>query len=158
MTKLTPDQVGRRTQWATQFLAAAELVRRDYTVSFTMGNLTPIADLMVGTRDGKQFWVDVKGLSAKADWSVKRKAQHRNLYYILVLLAPEAKPGEERKVDQFFVMTQDEANKELDNWSEKASPAAKNRNWPGFKFAQGLPFKDAWDKLPPAWRGKALGK
>lgn len=54
-----------RTQWATQFLVASELVRRDYTVSFTMGNHTPNADLMVGTPSGKQFWVDVKGRSAK---------------------------------------------------------------------------------------------
>jgi hypothetical protein len=29
-----------RTQWAAQFLAAAELVRRDCVVSFTMGNTT----------------------------------------------------------------------------------------------------------------------
>ena len=41
-----------RTQWATQFLVASELVRRDYTVSFTMGNHTPNADLMVGTPSG----------------------------------------------------------------------------------------------------------
>jgi hypothetical protein len=31
----------RRTQWAAQFLAAAELIRRDYTVCFTTGNQTP---------------------------------------------------------------------------------------------------------------------
>jgi len=28
-----------------------------------MGNHTPVADLMVGHPDGKQFWVDVKGLA-----------------------------------------------------------------------------------------------
>ncbi len=30
-----------RTQWAAQFLAASELVRQYYVVSFTMGNNTP---------------------------------------------------------------------------------------------------------------------
>jgi hypothetical protein len=30
----------QRTQWTAQFLAAAELVRNGYVVSFTMGNNT----------------------------------------------------------------------------------------------------------------------
>jgi hypothetical protein len=45
----------QRTQWAAQFLAASELVRRYYVVSFTMGNNTPDADLMVGTQTGGSF-------------------------------------------------------------------------------------------------------
>src|SRR5712691_4568380 len=76
-----------RTQWATQFLVASELVRRDYTVSFTMGNQTPNADLMVGAPSGKQFWIDVKGLYAKNAWLVSPKATFPNLYYVLVYLS-----------------------------------------------------------------------
>jgi hypothetical protein len=49
----------QRTQWAAQFLAASELVRRGHVVSFTMGNHTPTADLMVGVPEsGLQFWVE----------------------------------------------------------------------------------------------------
>jgi len=49
-------------QWAAQFLVAGELARHGYEVSFTMGNNTPVADLMVGhPNTGAQFWVDVKG-------------------------------------------------------------------------------------------------
>ena len=52
----------QKTQWTAQYLAASELARRGYTVSFTMGNQTPVADLMVGNlQSGNQFWVDVKG-------------------------------------------------------------------------------------------------
>ena len=51
-----------QTEWTAAFLAAAELVRGGYVVSFTMGNRTPMADLMVGNpKNGDQFWVDVKG-------------------------------------------------------------------------------------------------
>jgi hypothetical protein len=46
-------------------LPAAELVRRNYSVSFTMGNNTPVADLIVGTLTGNQFWIDVKGFPSK---------------------------------------------------------------------------------------------
>ncbi len=38
MLKLKGAEKGRQTQWATQFLAAAELIRRGYNVSFTQGN------------------------------------------------------------------------------------------------------------------------
>jgi hypothetical protein len=77
---------GRQTQWATQFLAAAELIRRGYTVSFTQGNNTPVADLMVGSPSSKLFWVDVKGLSSKNIWVVSPKDSREELFYVLMLL------------------------------------------------------------------------
>jgi hypothetical protein len=48
------------TQWAAQFFVAGELCKRGYDVSFTMGNRTPIADLMVVSPIKKAtFLVDV---------------------------------------------------------------------------------------------------
>lgn len=137
---------GRRTQWATQFLAAAELVRRNYTVSFTMGNNTPTADLMVGTPTGRQFWIDVKGLSVKTDWLFRPKAIHRNLFYILVHLSQLAAPGKRREPDSFFILTQSEANA-LESAYRAARPANKT-TMPGFKFVEAEPHRDRWDKLP----------
>ena len=93
-----------RTQWAAQFLAAAELVRRDCIVSFTMGNTTPMADLMVGRPNGEQFWVDVKGLSRPNAWLVAPKPALTGLYYILVLV------GRERPSDRFFILSQSDFN------------------------------------------------
>jgi hypothetical protein len=115
---------GGPLQWgqATQFLAAAELVRRNYTVSFTMGNHTPDADLMVGAVAGGQFWVDVKGQSAKGSWLVNSKPPLQNLYYILVLV------GTARRNDRFFVLTQDEANLLILNYEAehpKQSPGCR---------------------------------
>jgi hypothetical protein len=40
-------QRGHQTQWAAQFAVASELCKRGYEVSFTMGNVAPVADLMV---------------------------------------------------------------------------------------------------------------
>ena len=87
----TRSAKSNRTQWTAQFLAASELARRGYTVSFTMGNHTPIADLMVGAPGGKQFWVDVKGLSSKNSWLVTEKPDHISSHYVLVYV------GEDRK-------------------------------------------------------------
>jgi hypothetical protein len=101
---------GRQTQWATQFLAAAELIRRGYTVSLTQGNNAPVADLMVGSSSSKLFWVDVKGLSSKNAWLITPKDSRDELFYILVLLSPLMKEPEKRTADRFFVLKQAEAN------------------------------------------------
>jgi len=92
---------GINTQWAAQFLVAAELTRRGYTVSFTMGNNTPFADLMVGAPTGKQFWVDVKGLAQKSPWLLRPKSHHPELYYVLVYLTPLANQPNVRQPDRF---------------------------------------------------------
>ena len=105
---ISRNEKAQRTQWAAQFLAASELVRQYYVVSFTMGNNTPDADLMVGTQGGKQFWVDVKGLSKNNAWLIKKKHERLNLYYVLVRV------GEVRDEDRFFILPQSEMNKLLD--------------------------------------------
>jgi hypothetical protein len=60
---------GHQTQWAAQFAVASELCKRGYEVSFTMGNATPIADLMVVSPIRREmFLIDVKGLYRRNPW------------------------------------------------------------------------------------------
>ena len=67
-------QRGHQTQWAAQFAVASELCKRGYEVAFTMGNATPLADLMVVSPVQREnFLVDVKGLYRINPWLVKRK-------------------------------------------------------------------------------------
>jgi hypothetical protein len=76
-----------QTQWTAQFLVAAELVRLGYVVSFTMGNETPLADMMVGSQQtGRTFWVYVKGSIGRNGWYAKKKASLPGLFYILVVV------------------------------------------------------------------------
>ena len=107
---MTRTAKSQRTQWSTTFLVAAELTRRGYTVAMTNGGHTPIADLMVGTDDGRQFWVDVKGLSSRAPWLLKPQRERLNLFYVLVYLASEPAVGDVREPDRYFVLRQNEAN------------------------------------------------
>ncbi len=134
------------TQWAAQFLVASELVRRNYTVSFTMGNHTPDADLVVRSPKDELFLVDVKGQRQKGAWLVKTKSPIRALFYILVYLAPLPEDNGSRKPDEFFVLTQEEAS-EL----EKAYPASHPNDkgiFPGFGWHDPERFQDDWSKLP----------
>jgi hypothetical protein len=75
---------GHQTQWAAQFAVASELCKRGYEVSFTMGNATPLADLMVvSPLKREMFLIDVKGLYRKNPWLVKRHPPRQNLFYVL---------------------------------------------------------------------------
>ncbi|SRR5258707_8135660 len=135
------------TQWAAQFLAASELTRRGYEVTFTMGNTTPVADLVVGSpTTGKLFWVDVKGLASKTAWLVSPKSERPELYYVLVYLAPLAKALNARQTDMFFILTQGEVNSLLHDYANR-HPGDKGK-MPGFGFKDPQHFEGAWEKLP----------
>ena len=132
----------RNTQWAAQFLVASELVRNGYVVSFTMGNNTPIADLMVGKPDGTSlFWVDVKGLASKNYFLVKKKTTHESLFYVLVRV------GKKRGDDDFFVLSQQQVNELIEKQREKDEEKGKVP-LSGFGWAACMPFEDRWSVLP----------
>lgn len=143
----TPLRRAQKSQWAAQFLVASELARRGYDVSFTMGNNTPIADLMVGSPvSGQQFWIDVKGLTSKTAWLVTPKTQRKGLFYVLVYLSPLNESGKKVGTDRFFVLTQEETNALLDDY-RKAHPGDKGKML-GFGFNDPRQFESAWSKLP----------
>jgi len=129
-----------QVQWTAQFLAASELVRLGYVVSFTMGNHTPIADLVVGSQQKSNlFWVNVKGKSSKVHgWYVHEKTI-KNLYYILVSV------GEKREADEFFVLDYKIANQLI------ADDRRQHNRKAGFEQIAkkaAVAYKDAWKRLP----------
>jgi hypothetical protein len=136
-----------QTQWAAQFVVAAELVRRGYTVAFTMGNRTPDADLMVESPRHDQFLIDIKGQSGKSGWLIRSKSSRANLYYVLVALAPLVQGSENRQPDVFYVMTQAQAGHLIRRY-QAAHPKNKNKAT-GFGWTDPHDYKDKWANLPP---------
>jgi hypothetical protein len=116
-------------QWAAQFAVASELCKKDYQVALTMGN-APVIDLMVVSPSGEQFLIDVKGLSTRTTWLVKRKPDTRNLYYVLVFVPPNAP-------NQFFVMSQATINSLIREGVPSDIP-----------WNRALDHLDKWDVLP----------
>jgi hypothetical protein len=85
-------------------LLSRQLCKRGYEVSFTMGNTTPIADLMVVSPVGREmFLIDVKGLYRPNPWVLKRKTVRANLFYVLAFVPTNAP-------NDFFIMTQHQAH------------------------------------------------
>jgi hypothetical protein len=90
MSRQLEKRSAHRTQWAAQFAVASELCKRGSEVSFTMGNATPLADLMVVSAELKQmFLIDVKGLYRKNPWVLKRKSSRDRLFYVMAFV-PDA--------------------------------------------------------------------
>lgn len=131
----------QRVQWAAQFAVASELCKRGYEVGFTMGNATPLADLLVVTPTERMFRVDVKGAGGKNEWLIMRKSPSKDLFYILAYV-----PADD--LNRFFILTQETINHRLE------MELIKDGKTENFSM-MGLPWKDAidhenkWDILPP---------
>ena len=133
---LSRDQI----EWAAVFLAAGELMRRGYDVSFTLGPNAPLADLVVRSPRGRAFIVDVKGKCRPGPWRVKPKAQTPGLFYILVRLGMTTE-GIDRGQDRFYVLGQAEA-------AGMTRLNSKNPGLSGFSSSAAAPYKEGWDRLP----------
>ncbi len=145
LTESLPHKIDKRavsrTQWAAQFAVASELCKRGYEVSFTMGNHTPLADLMVVSPNLKQmFLVDVKGLYKKNPFVVKRRTDRDSLFYIFTFV-PNDQPN------QFFVLSQNQTNiyiqAELDRLKRPSSYPMT-----GILWKQAANHENAWHDLP----------
>ncbi len=144
-----------RTQWASTFFAAGELVRRGYLVTLTNGN-AKFVDLLVQSTNESCFSIDVKGMSAH-NWIPVRKPHRENSdqYYILVYVPQQLNDSE---IPRYFIMSSREMCQEIANAEEKGMQANKERLANGLEvykeWASGISFKQAelyenkWATLP----------
>ncbi len=140
---MSTNQKRYRTQWAAQFYAASELTRRDYVVSFTLGN-SPVFDLVVVSPNGKKFMVDVKGLSSKNFWLVREREPQDDLFYILVYLPPDLQPP------QTFILASRELMNAITRLKEQTLQAGKKwaDSGAGINWGTALNFENQWKSLP----------
>lgn len=122
------------TQWAAQFAVASELCKRGYQVALTLGN-HPAVDLMVISPTGRPFSIDVKGVSARSGWLVRRHEPRGDLFYVLALV-PKDKPN------RYFVMTQKQVNDAVDYRARLGSYPS------GFLWSVAEPYENKWRSLP----------
>jgi len=130
-----------RTQWAAQFAVASELCKRGYEVAFTMGNATPLADLMVVSPTSKKnFLIDVKGLYKPNPWVIKTKATRGSLYYVLAFVPNDTS-------NRFFVLSQTQVNTYI---RTELARLGRPDNYPmtGILWRQAEAHENRWNVLP----------
>ena len=141
---MTNHSTRYRTQWTAQFYVAAELTRRGYLVSLTLGT-APAADLLVSSPRGKHFAVDVKGQSTRNSWLIQKREIRDDLYFVLVYL-----PRDLAEPPTFFVLTCAEMmEKRAEYRAHIESQGGKYRDdMGGFNWATAFEYEERWDVLP----------
>jgi hypothetical protein len=132
-----------RTQWSSQFYAAAELTRRGYLVSLTFGN-APVSDLLVQSPSGDHFTVDVKGQSTKNFWLIRPRTAKPDHYFILVFVPRDGSPP------KFFIVRSDELMRHREKYKQSAliSSGKYRDDLGGINWGTALAYEDKWDSLP----------
>jgi hypothetical protein len=121
---------------SSEFFVAAELARRGYNVTLTLGN-TKAIDLLV-EKEGKLIPLQVKGIQRRASicWNISlAKIEGHSLFYILVNLNADT-----LEAPEYFVLTETEV---------KAHFKATNsgRDYLDYNLAKKLGMQDQWQKL-----------
>lgn len=132
------------TQWAGQFYVAAELTRRGYSVTLTLGNARR-TDLVVISPNGTMFKVEVKALSNKNFWIISPPPDADDHFYVLVYL-----PKDEAAPPQFFVMTCRETQqlRKAYEAKTKARGSKYSDDFAGFNWRDPFAYAGRWESLP----------
>jgi hypothetical protein len=130
-----------RTQWAAQFAVASELCKRGYEVALTMGNNTPLADLMVVSPETKK---DVPcgcegALFAKCMGNQTQGARD-NLFYVLACVPND-------RANQFFILKQEDVHAYIE-LEFKRLKWPKGHKLTGISWEQAEKHQDRWGILP----------
>ena len=135
------------SHWSGQFFAAAELSRRGYRVSFTMGN-APSTDLVAVSAKGYQFRVEVKTVRKYGNsWLVKSVPKDSDLYYVLVV----SRPKDDFPQPMYWILTAREAHILLRKRERDGTSPQILKGDIGHKEA-------GWEKLPDYEDTIKLGK
>jgi hypothetical protein len=136
------QQTRYKTQWAAQFYAAAELTRRGYLVSLTLGN-APFADLLVQSPKGAKFAIDVKGQSTKNFWLIQNRPKNDDHYFVLVFLS---KNMEQPK---YFIMSSNELMRKREEYKNRMIEGGRYRDdLGGINWSTAFDYENKWDNLP----------
>lgn len=133
-----------QTQWIGQFGVAAELIRRGYVVTFTLGNI-PQTDLVVTTPTGKGFTLEIKSQSTKNFWRFREPKVSKDSFYIFVFI-----PSETFEPLKYYIMTSQEVYAEYHKYKKdtlERNPNVMDSQW-GINWTTVFPHEGKWDKLP----------
>jgi len=118
-----PNAKRIQSQWIGQYLAAAELTRRDYDVSFDEDTKSTV--LHVESSEGTSFKVECKNTIKLGDsWLVKRRVKPSEDYFFIFVYGSKEEPYD---TPQFWI-TSSEKVAELYDVYIKNNPGGNDLN------------------------------
>lgn len=137
----------QHTSSAAVLAIGAELSRRSYDVTFTLGN-TPRIDMLCTIPDGETFKVQVKGISTANAFYIDKKffegGVQADLFLVVVLVPP---PGDEFPF-RFFVLSHAEAVAEFNKMPKTKRDGRPYVNGFGLNWGSVKQYENAWNTFP----------
>ena len=125
----------------------AELSRRGYDVTFTLGN-TRRVDMLCSVPDGRPFKVQVKGTSNQNAFYIDKAffdgEVQTDLFLVVVLVPKEGDDSSPR----FFVLSRADAKKEFDKLPKVRRDGRPFKTGGGLNWGSITPYERAWSKFP----------
>lgn len=93
--------------------------------------------------------VDVKGLSSKNCWLIRRPEAQDDLYFVLVYIAPASGSPLAYQRPDFYVLSRAQIVKELDETkSVREAAGAFRPDFEDIRYKPILKYQNRWDVLP----------
>ncbi len=135
----------QQTSSAAVLATGAELSRRGYDVTFTLGN-TPKVDMICSLPDGLPFKIQVKGISGEYDFYINKSFfdgdAQKYLYLVVVVISVD-----DNSPFSFYILSHEEAQNEFNKL-----PITKKDGSPITQFGLGWTsvkrYKNKWDTFP----------
>ena len=137
----------QHTSSAAVLATGAELSRRGYDVTFTLGN-TRRVDMLCAIPDGKSFKVQVKGISNANGFYIDKSffagSTQRDLFLVVVLVPPIGDGAQIR----FFVLSHANARTEFSKMPKSKKDGRPYVNGSGLNWGSVKSYESRWDKFP----------
>ncbi len=139
-----PNRTGSRSaidaNLPAEFYVASQLLRQGHMVTITLGH-TKEVDLVVQTKRGNLYTIDVKGLKNKTNWPIKIKRAKSNHFYVFVSYLDRF--DDIAVQPQVFVVPSRRARGLLSKWA-RAKQEVTTMN---YRRLKGSVYENAWNQI-----------
>lgn len=136
----------QQTSSAAVLATGAELSRRGYDVTFTLGN-TRRVDMLCSAPSGESFKVQVKGISGAYGFYIDKSffegETQLSLFLVVVVVPPVGNDAPLR----FFILNHDDAKKEFSRMPQQKRDGSPQPN-PGLNWGSVNLYENEWRKFP----------
>jgi hypothetical protein len=136
----------QHTSSAAVLASGAELSRRGYDVTFTLGNTRKV-DMLYSVPDGKPFKVQVKGISGQYGFRIRKSFfegdAQQDLFLVVVLV-----PTDVDSSMRFFVLSHADAKSEFAKMPTHKKDGRAYDKDEGLNWGSVKPYENKWSKFP----------
>ena len=146
LAEMKRERDKQQTSSAAVLAIGAELSRRGYDVTFTLGN-TRRVDMLCSVPNGPLFKIQVKGISGEYGFYIDKSffegRTQENLFLVVVLVPPLGDDGRFR----FIIRTHAEGKDEFSTMPQRKRDGSPRPN-PGLNWGSVNRYENAWGKFP----------